>query len=108
MTSPDAGGERFISVNRFLWMNEVGAVLRDRLGDRARKVPTRTVPNFAVRAMSLFDPGIRSVVSELGKRVNYSAEKAQTRLGWSPRPVEDSIAETAESILAGQSAHQSR
>jgi nucleoside-diphosphate-sugar epimerase len=100
MTSPDAGGERFIAVNRFLWMSEVGAVLRDRLGERARKVPTRTVPNIAVRAMSIFDPAIRSVVSDLGKRTTYSAEKAKTRLGWSPRPVEDSIAETAESILA--------
>ena len=100
MTSPEAGGQRFIAVNRFLWMNEVGAVLRDRLGERARKVPTRTVPNLAVRAMSLFDPSIRSVVSDLGKRVNYSAEKAKARLGWSPRPVEDSIAETAESMLA--------
>ena len=100
MTSPEAGGERFIAVNKFLWMNEVGAVLRERLGERARKVPTRTVPSIAVRAMSLFDPAIRSVVSDLGKRVDYSAEKAKTRLGWSPRPVEDSIADTAESLLA--------
>ena len=103
MTSPDAGGERFIAVNKFLWMNEVGAVLRERLGERARKVPTRTVPNIAVRVMSLFDPPVRSVVSDLGKRVDYSAEKAKTRLGWAPRPVEDSIADTAESLLARRS-----
>jgi nucleoside-diphosphate-sugar epimerase len=32
--------------------------------------------------------------------VSYSAEKAKTRLGWAPRPVEDSIADTAESFLA--------
>ena len=55
MTAPEAGGERFIAVERFLWMAEVGAVLRERLGERARKVPTRTVPNFLVRGMSLFD-----------------------------------------------------
>ena len=41
MTSPAAGGERFISVARFLWMAEVAAVLRERLGERAAKVPTR-------------------------------------------------------------------
>lgn len=100
MTAPEAGGERFLAVQTFLWMAEVGALLRERLGERARKVPTRNVPNIAVRAMALFDPGIRSVVSDLGKRVNYSAEKARTRLGWSPRPVEDSIVDTAESFLA--------
>src|SRR3954452_4295108 len=32
MTSPEAGGERFIAATEFLWMGEIGAVLRDRLG----------------------------------------------------------------------------
>jgi len=100
MTAPEAGGERFIAVDRFLWMSEVGAVLRERLGERARKVPTRTVPNLLVRGMSLFDASVRSVVSDLGQKVTYSNEKAKTRLGWAPRPVEDSIADCAESMLA--------
>jgi nucleoside-diphosphate-sugar epimerase len=99
MTAPEAGGERFIAVARFLWMSEVAAVLRDRLGDRAAKVPTRTVPNLVVRAMGLFDPGIRSIAGDLGKKVELSSEKARTRLGWSPRPVEDTIAECAESLV---------
>jgi nucleoside-diphosphate-sugar epimerase len=98
--TPDAGGERFIAVERFLWMSEVGAVLRERLGDRARKVPTRTAPNILVRGMSLFDGSVRSVVSDLGQKVTYSNEKARTRLGWAARPVEDSIADCAESMLA--------
>jgi dihydroflavonol-4-reductase len=99
MTSPAAGGERFIAVTEFLWMGEIGKILRERLGPSASKVPTRTIPNLAVRAMSLFDPGIRSVVSGLGKRVELSSEKAKSTLGWSPRPIEDTIAETAESLI---------
>jgi nucleoside-diphosphate-sugar epimerase len=98
MTAP-AGGERFIAADRFLWMGEIGEVLRERLGEEASKVPTRTVPNLFVRAMALFDPGVRSVVGGLGKRTELSSEKARTRLGWAPRPVEDSIAETAESLI---------
>jgi nucleoside-diphosphate-sugar epimerase len=98
MTAP-AGGERFIAADRFLWMGEIGEVLRERLGEEASKVPTRTVPNLLVRAMALFDPGVRSVVGGLGKRTELSSEKARTRLGWAPRPVEDSIAETAESLI---------
>jgi dihydroflavonol-4-reductase len=99
MTSPAAGGERFIAVTKFLWMGEIGKILRERLGPAASKVPTRTVPNLVVRAMSLFDPGIRSVVSGLGKRVELSSEKARSKLGWSPRPIEATIAETAESLI---------
>jgi dihydroflavonol-4-reductase len=99
MTAPEAGGERFIAVARFLWMSEVAAVLRERLDEAAAKVPSRTVPNLVVRAMGLFDPGIRSIAGDLGKRVDLSSEKARTRLGWSPRPVEDTIVDCAESLI---------
>ena len=99
MTAPAAGGERFIAATEFLWMAEIGEVLRARLGEAASKVPTRTVPNVMVRAMALFDPGIRSVVGSLGQRTNLSSEKARTTLGWEPRPMEDTIAETGESLI---------
>ena len=99
MTSPAAGGERFIAVTEFLWMGEIGKILKERLGPAASKVPTRTIPNLMVRVMALFDPGIRSVVSGLGKRVELSSAKARSTLGWSPRPIEDTIAETAESLI---------
>ncbi len=62
MTAPEAGGERFVAVESFQWMEEVAEVLRDRLGEAAAKVPKRTVPNLLVRAMAIFDPGIRSIV----------------------------------------------
>ncbi len=99
MTSPEAGGQRFIAATKFLWMADIGAVLRERLGDRASKVPTRTIPNLLVRAMALFDPGIRSVVGGLGKRSELSSEKARSSLGWSPRPIEDTITETGETLI---------
>lgn len=99
MTAPEAGGERFIALARWLWMSEIAAVLRERLGPRASKVPTRVAPDFVVRAMALFDGGIRSFKNQLGVRTDYGTTKAQDLLGWSPRPVEDTIAESAESLI---------
>ncbi|HVC07939.1 MAG TPA: aldehyde reductase [Solirubrobacterales bacterium] len=99
MTAAAAGGERFIAATKFLWMAEIGAVLRERLGETASKVPTRTVPNLLVRGMALFDPDIRSVISGLGKRTELSSEKARDTLGWAPRSIEDTIAETGESLI---------
>jgi nucleoside-diphosphate-sugar epimerase len=100
MTAPEAGGERFIAADKFMWMAEVGEVLRARLSDDdVKKVPTRTLPDLLVRGMALVDPGIRSVVDGLGKRTELSSEKARTTLGWSPRPIEDSIAETGQSLI---------
>lgn len=99
MTAPEAGGERFIASDRFLWMSEVAEILRDRLGERADKVPKRTVPNLLVRGMALFDPALRSITGDLGKRVEVSAGKARNTLGWSPRPIEETIVDSAESLI---------
>jgi nucleoside-diphosphate-sugar epimerase len=99
MTDPAAGGERFLAVDHFLWMQDVGQILRARLGPAAAKVPTRVAPNLLVRAMGIFDPSIRSIVSDLGQATAYTAEKAKTVLGWEPRPIEDSIAETAQGLI---------
>jgi dihydroflavonol-4-reductase len=99
MTSATAGGERFLAVDRFLWMADVGRILRERLGPAAAKVPTRVAPDLLIRAMGIFDPSVRSIVSDLGHSTTYTAEKAKMKLGWEPRPIEDSIADTAESLL---------
>jgi nucleoside-diphosphate-sugar epimerase len=99
MTKPEAGGERFIATDEFMWMPDLAKVLRERLGEQAAKVPKRTAPDFVIRAMSRFDPSIRSFVGDLGKRQWLSSEKARSLLGWKTRPVGDSIEETARSLL---------
>lgn len=99
LTAPAAGGERFIATDTWMWMPDVATVLRTRLGEAAKKVPTRVAPDPLIRAMALFDGGIRSVVGDLGKRTWFSSDKARTTLGWTTRPVEDSIEECARSLL---------
>ncbi len=99
MTDPAAGGERFIATDTWMWMPDVATVLRERLGEAAKKVPSRVAPDLLIRAMALFDGSIRSVVGDLGKRTWFSSDKARTTLGWTTRPVNDSIEETARSLL---------
>jgi nucleoside-diphosphate-sugar epimerase len=100
MTAPEAGGERFIAVARFQWLSEVAAVLRDRLGPDAAKVPKRNVPDLVVRAMGIFDSGVRSIAGQLGRKVEMSSAKAEAQLGWSPRPVEDTVADCGRSLVS--------
>jgi nucleoside-diphosphate-sugar epimerase len=99
MTSPEADGKRFVAVQKFQWMGELAAVLRDRMGEAAAKVPTRSVPNLVVRGMAIFDPGVRSIVGQLGRKTEFSSERARTQLGWSPRPIDDTVVECAQSLL---------
>jgi dihydroflavonol-4-reductase len=53
--------------------------------------------------MAIFDPGIRSVVGGLGQKVTYSSDKARDLLGFSPRPIEDTIVECAQSLIRHRS-----
>lgn len=99
MTAADAASQRLIAAGQFLWLSDVAKILRERLGADARKVPRWGVPNMIVRLLALFDPEIRSVASELGQKKTYSFENAKRRVGWSPRPVEETIIDCARSLL---------
>lgn len=100
MTAPEAGGQRLPAAGEFLWFADIARILREHLGANARKVPTRQVPNFVVRAIALVDPEARSVSDELGWKTLFSWENAHRRTGWSPRPVQETILDCARSLLA--------
>ncbi|HLG96394.1 MAG TPA: aldehyde reductase [Bryobacteraceae bacterium] len=100
MSRPAAKGERFLAVaGDFMSMLDIAKVLKSRMGAAAKRVPTREVPNWLVRLVALRDPAAKQILPELGKRKNATNEKARRVLGWSPRPGEDAIVATAESLL---------
>jgi nucleoside-diphosphate-sugar epimerase len=100
MTNPAAMGERFLAVaGDFMWMVEIAKVLKARLGEAAKRVPTRQLPNWLVRMAALREPAVKQIIPELGKWKNATSEKAQRVLGWSPRSREDSVVATAESLV---------
>lgn len=100
LEEPGLAGERFIGAGPFLKAIEVGAVLRDRLGEKARKVPTRKMPDWLVSVLGLVNPEVRGIKSELGKVRHVDASHACERLGWTMRPVEETIADTGISLIA--------
>lgn len=69
-----------------------------RMGDAARRVPTKVLPDWVVRLISLVDSSVAQIVPELGKFKKATNEKARRVLGWAPRPNEDAIVATAESL----------
>ena len=100
MTNPAARGERFLSVaGDFMRLINVATTLRQGLGEAAKKVPARELPNWMVRLAALRDSGVKQFVPELGKVRNATNEKSRRLLGWSPRSPEDAIMATGESLL---------
>ena len=100
LKAPAMAGERFIASGRFMKLREIADVLRAGLGAKAHKVTTRNVPDWLVRVASLFNPLARAAVGELGSIRNQDASHAKALLGWETRPVEQSILDTARSLIA--------
>jgi len=82
MAAPGAAGQRFLAVadGPTLSYLEVAEVLRRRLGALAARVPAQEAPG-----------------DDLPRPVIHN-DRARQELGWRPRPAEDTIVETAESL----------
>ena len=100
MTSALAAGERFIAAREFMWMSEISHELRSHLKESARKVPSRTMPDFLLRLMSFVDPSLRLLTPRLGRKITHTSAKAQRLLGWQMRPAVETLADCARSLLA--------
>jgi dihydroflavonol-4-reductase len=100
MTNPAAKGERFLAIaGDFITVQDISRILKARLGDAARNVPTRLLPDWTVRLAATFDASVKQIVPELGKTKNATNEKARRLLGWAPRSNEEAIVATAESLV---------
>jgi nucleoside-diphosphate-sugar epimerase len=100
MTTPAAAGQRFIiGSGSGLTMKEIGTLLKQRLGDKAKRVPSRSIPSFALRIGAMFNPTLREIVPELGIVKHINVHKAGQVLGLQPRKPEEAILGTAESLF---------
>ena len=99
LTAPGIAGERFIASGPFMKLVDVARVLKTRLPDHARKVPTRRLPDWLVRFSARFNPMIRQITGELGNVRDTDASHALAVLGWQTRPVDQSIVDCARSLI---------
>ena len=100
LEEPGLAGERFLAAGKFYKFIDVAQMLKQGLPpEHTRKVPTRVMPNILVHILSLFNEGIRSIKSELGKTRNCDVSHAKERLGWETRPAEESVIECAKSLI---------
>jgi nucleoside-diphosphate-sugar epimerase len=100
MTHPAAAGQRFIAVaGPCLSIVEMARLLRRRMGPAARRVPRWQAPDWVVRLAARRNPQLRSILPQLGRIRRSTGEKAKRLLGWAPRPGEDGLVATAESLI---------
>lgn len=99
LTTPEAAGQRFVCAGKHVWMLEVARILDRHFGGRGYRIPTRRVPGWVLSVVALFDKSVRIVLGEVGKRQDLSHDKASRILGWTPRPIEETVVATGESLI---------
>jgi dihydroflavonol-4-reductase len=100
MTNPAAAGERFLAVaGEPVELRYVATLLKARMGEAARHVPSRGLPDWVLRFAGMFNSTAAQAASELGKGKPASNEKAKHVLAWQPRSNEEAILATAESLV---------
>lgn len=100
MTHPNAVGQRFIAVaGPALSMSNVAAILRERLGPAAARVPFRRLASWRIRLAALFNAQARQTAPNLGRRRTSSNAQARRVLDWAPRPADEALVASAESLV---------
>jgi dihydroflavonol-4-reductase len=101
MLDPAAAGERFLGASDggAISMAEAARAVLARLGEARAAAAVSELPDAAVRIAALWDERARRAVPSLGVRLSGSSAKAQAMLGWRPRPREEALTATAQSLL---------
>jgi len=100
LETPAAAGERFIVMGDALWFRDIALLLRHELGERARQVPMRALPDWAARLLARVSPQMRELLPLLGRTQAFSRDKAVRLLGFAPRPPGETVRDCATSLLA--------
>lgn len=98
MQIPEAAGQRFCCVAPPCWAQDVALILARHFP--TYRVPTREVPDLVIRFVAVFDEAVRLIVGDLGKEYTVSTAKIQKMLHWQPRPLEETIIDMAENMIA--------
>lgn len=98
--TPAATAQRYLAGGPFLWLTDVARILREEVPALAGDVPRTRIPDILVRAGALVSSDLRSIAPQLGKRYEFDSTPARDDFGRQPRPVAQTLADTARSLDA--------
>lgn len=99
MELPEAAGERFLATSGFMWFTEAAEVLRKAFPAYDAKIPKRQLPDILLKAMAIFQPVYKQIVTELGRTRKASNAKATRVLGLNFRTADEALTSAAKSLI---------
>lgn len=105
LTNEKSNGERFLLVSggKEYSMLDIGKIFRKVLDPKdpnIHNLPTRNVPTWILKVGGLVVPKLKDAANFADRRMNYNSSKAESVFGWTPISVEQSLADTYNSLKA--------
>jgi nucleoside-diphosphate-sugar epimerase len=100
LSVPEAAGQRFLCAGEQASFLDLARIVHKHFAPRGYRVPTRRLPDFMLRLAALFDPPVRLVLQEVGKRMDLDTSRIRKVLGFKPRPLEEMVVAMGESLIA--------
>jgi nucleoside-diphosphate-sugar epimerase len=100
MTTPEAGGHRYVVTEDTLSIKQIGDELRAAFPAYRFRLPWFEAPSWIVRLLAPFDADIRSNISELDQVRRFDSMPAIKLLGRALMPVRQAVREMGESLIA--------
>lgn len=99
MVEPKATGQRYIASNGYMRMIDMAKFLKHELGEAGIKITTESIPDDVLKSAAKSNPSLASLVPMLGRKFRYTSKKAKSELGWSPRPAEVTVLDSANKLI---------
>lgn len=96
---PDAAGNRYLLAGEQIRMTDIADILAEELRPRGYRIPTVRMPNWAMRVIAVVNPAARAALNYIGVMESIDDSVTRTQLGWSHRPVRDTVLDTAQSLI---------
>lgn len=97
--TPAAAGNRYICAGENVWFGEIAQILGEEFGPQGYRVPRRRMPYWMLWTAGRFDREVRLGLDFVGSAEQVSADKARRELGWSMRPVRETVVDTGRSVI---------
>jgi len=99
LESPKAPGNRYICAGPHTWLLDMARTLAADLGPSGHRVPTRRLPYWMFWLAARFDPTLRLALPFVGRQDHLSSTKAADELGWTMRPIAETVVDTGRSLV---------
>lgn len=99
MERPEAAGNRYICAGDHIWVQDMAKILAAEFNPRGYRVPTGHLPYWVMWIIAWFDKAVNLALGFVGRKELVSAAKAKRELGWTMRPVRESILDTARTMI---------